>query len=356
MGHTYIIAEAGVNHNGSIEIAKQLIDAAVEAGADAVKFQTFKSEKIVKRQAIKAQYQMKTTDSNETQLEMLKKLELDETMHQVLIEYCNVKKIQFLSTPFDLESVDLLANTFDLPMLKVPSGEISNGPLLLKMARTMKPIVMSTGMCTIADVESALAILAFGYQDIGEEPSMTAFLNAYCSEEGQQQLKERVTLLHCTSEYPAPFNEVNLKMMDTLSHAFHLPVGYSDHTNGIAIPIAAVARGAKVIEKHFTLDRNMLGPDHKASLEPDELKQMVQSIRQVEVSIGSPNKKPAPSELNNKDVVRKSLVAARDIQAGEIFTEENLTFKRPGFGVSPMQYWEYLGQKAVKDYLEDDMI
>lgn len=356
MRKTYIIAEAGVNHNGSIENAKKLIDVAVAAGADAVKFQTFKSKSIASKKAMKAQYQKKTTDQSESQLDMLKKLELDQATHEILIKYCEEKHIQFLSTPFDLESVDLLANTFDIPTLKVPSGEITNGPLLLKMAKTNKPIIMSTGMSNLAEVEMALAILAFGYLGLEEEPTIKGFQKAYSTKDGQKLLQAKVTLLHCTTEYPAPIRDVNLKMMDTLFHAFNLPVGYSDHTEGITVPIAAVARGAQVIEKHFTLDKNMPGPDHKASLEPFELKQMVHSIREVEFSIGNSLKKPSLSELDNKEVIRKSLVAAKDIKEGEIFTEQNLTVKRPGNGISPTKIWEYLGERATKDYSEDEMI
>ncbi|BCJ87881.1 N-acetylneuraminate synthase [Effusibacillus dendaii] len=352
----YIIAEAGVNHNGSLEIAKQLIDVACEAGADAIKFQTFKAEKLVGQNAPKAEYQTKTTDVFESQFEMIKKLELDETAHRVLIDYCLEKGIQFLSTPFDLESVDLLANSFNLPRLKISSGEITNAPLLLKAARSGKPIILSTGMSTLGDVEQALAVLAFGYTNGSAIPSINAFNQAYCSTEGQRALQENVVLLHCTTEYPTPFEDVNLSVMDTLSAAFGLPVGFSDHTPGIAVPAAAVARGAVVIEKHFTLDKTLPGPDHKASLEPDELYNMIQAIRQVEAAIGNPVKSPAPSELKNLSVARKSLVAARVIQKGEIFTEENLTVKRPGGGISPMLYWEWLGKKAEKNYEPDEKV
>lgn len=356
MRKTYIIAEAGVNHNGSMDTAKELINVAAEAGADAVKFQTFKSEKIASKQAQKTQYQTMTTDQRESQLEMLKKLELDLDAHRILIDYCKTKRIEFLSTPFDLDSVELLAGHFNVPILKIPSGEITNGPLLLKIAQTKKPVIMSTGMSNIAEVEMALSILAFGYLDQREEPSLKNFLKAYVTNEGQALLRERVSLLHCTTEYPAPFNEVNLRMMDTLHHTFNLPVGYSDHTSGITISIAAVARGAQVIEKHFTLDRSMPGPDHKASLEPRELEQMVQAIREVEVSLGDSIKRPSLSELNNMEAIRKSLVAAKDIKKGEIFTKENLTIKRPGTGASPIHYWDTLGKVAVNDFSEDEEI
>jgi N-acetylneuraminate synthase len=356
MKKTYIIAEAGVNHNGSLEMAKQLIDVAADAGADAVKFQTFKAEKIVSRTAPKAEYQTKTTGASETQFDMIKKLELDEEDHGLLIDYCHERNIHFLSTPFDIESVQILTNRFNLPRIKISSGEITNAPLLLETARSGKPVILSTGMSTLGEVETALGVLAFGYSRSDEFPSLAAFQQAFCSEEGQQALREKVVLLHCTTEYPAPFQDVNLRAMDTLTAAFGLPVGFSDHTQGIAVPIAAVARGAVVIEKHFTLDRNLPGPDHKASLEPNELKAMVQSIRQVEEALGNPIKSPAPSELKNISVARKSLVVARAIRRGERFTEENLTVKRPGDGISPLQYWEWLGRIADKDYEADEMV
>jgi len=352
----YIIAEAGVNHNGSLELAKQLVDVAVESGADAVKFQTFKAEKVVSRFAPKAEYQTLVTQALESQLEMIKRLELDEQNHKILMDYCDQRNIQFLSTPFDLESVDFLSQILKLSQLKLPSGEITNAPLLLRAAQTLKPIILSTGMSTLGEVETALGVLAFGYTQTDELPSITSFQSAFRSDMGQKALKEKVTLLHCVTEYPTPFDEVNLKAMDTLKAAFGLTVGFSDHTLGIAIAIAAVARGAMVIEKHFTLDRNLPGPDHQASLEPDELKTMVQSIRQVEMALGSGLKVPAPSELKNQSVARKSLVAENDICIGSIFTDENLTAKRPGTGISPMYYWEYLGQQSTKDYKQDEMI
>lgn len=352
---TYIIAEAGVNHNGSLEMAKKLVEVAANAGADAVKFQTFKADKLVSRLAPKAEYQTKTTDANESQHEMIRKLELDERAHETLIEHCKKHSIEFLSTPFDIESVDLLAGRFDLPCIKIPSGDITNAPLLLKIAQTGKPVILSTGMCTLGDVEDALGVLAFGY--LGKfEPAIAAFYAAYCSEEGQTLLKEKVTLLHCTTEYPAPLGDVNLAVMDTLKCAFGLPVGYSDHTEGIVVPIAAVARGAAVIEKHFTLDRTLPGPDHKASLEPTELKQMVDAIRGVEKALGLGNKYPATVELKNMSVARKSLVASCPISAGEFFSVENLAVKRPGNGLSPMQYWELLTRKAGRCFSADEAV
>jgi len=354
---TFIIAEAGVNHNGSLELAKQLVDVAVQAGADAVKFQTFRAEKVVSSSAPKAAYQCRTTEENESQLEMLRKLELSEDQHSELITYCQQKGIQFLSTPFDEISVDLLVRKFDLPLIKIPSGEITNGPFLLFIARTGKPVILSTGMSTLGEVETALGVLAFGYTQPHTKPSLAAFQAAYASAEGQQALRQKVTLLHCTTEYPAPFEDVNLSAMDTLRAAFGLSVGYSDHTPGIAVPIAAVARGAVVIEKHFTLDRHLPGPDHRASLEPVELKQMVEAIRQVEQALGSGLKIPAASEKKkNTLVVRRSLVAACPIKKGEQFTRENIAAKRPGDGCSPMLFWDYIGKWAVKDYLPDEQI
>lgn len=353
--HTYIIAEAGVNHNGSLDMAKKLVEVAAEAGADAVKFQTFKADKLVSHIAPKAEYQTRTTDAGESQHEMIRKLELDEHTHEALIEHCRVCGIEFLSTPFDLESLDLLAGRFNLPCIKIPSGEITDALLLFETAKTGKPVILSTGMSTLGEIEEALGVLAFGYLR-GSRPSMEAFREAYCSVEGQAILQDKVTLLHCTTEYPAPFGDVNLKVMDTLRNAFGLPVGYSDHTEGIAVPVAAVARGAVVIEKHFTLDRALPGPDHKASLEPSDLKRMVDAIRVIEQALGTGRKHPAPSELKNMAVARKSLVAACTIAAGEVFTVENLAVKRPGGGLSPMQYWELLGRKSGRDFSTDDGI
>ena len=353
--HTYIIAEAGVNHNGSLDMAIKLVEVAADAGADAVKFQTFKADKLVSRLAPKAEYQIKATDADESQLEMIRKLELDEDAHEVLIKHCVNCGIQFLSTPFDLESVDILTRRFDLPCIKIPSGDITNAPLLFKVAKTGKPVILSTGMSTLGEIEEALGVLAFGYlnKDI---PSRSAFRAAYCSVEGQAILCDNVTVLHCTTEYPTPFADVNLIVLDTLKSAFGLPVGYSDHTDGIAVPIAAVARGAVIIEKHFTLDRTLPGPDHKASLEPRELKQMVKAIRIVEQSLGSSRKQPAPSEIKNMAIARKSLVAACSIVPGETFTDENLAVKRPGNGLSPMMYWELLNKTAIRGFSVDERI
>jgi N-acetylneuraminate synthase len=352
----YIIAEAGVNHNGSIEMAKQLINVAAEAGANAVKFQTFKAANVISKHAPKAEYQKKTTAETESQLDMVKKLELDEDTHRILIEHCRSKNIEFLSTPFDFESIDLLANKLDLPRIKIPSGEITNGPYLFHIAKTGKPVILSTGMSTMGEVETALGVLAFGYLKSSEKPALEKFRDAFCSEGGRKILKEKVILLHCTTEYPAPFEEVNLRVMKTMRTAFGLQVGLSDHTPGIAVPIAAVALGTTVIEKHFTLDRLLPGPDHKASLEPGELKAMVTAIRNVEAAQGNGQKVPMPSEWKNKAIVRRSLMAAFPIKQGNLFTQESIAIKRPGSGLSPMTYWSLLGKKAKKNYDQDEII
>ncbi len=352
----YIIAEAGVNHNGDMNIARQLIDMAAEAGADAVKFQTFRAEALVIRNAPKAEYQKVTTGDEESQYGMIKKLELDEDKHRELIHYCEEKNIHFLSTPFDDKSLDLLTKTFDLPRIKLPSGEITNAPLLLRAAQTGKPVILSTGMSTLEDIETALGVLAFGYLFSGGEPSRDAFNCAYKSNAGRKVLKSRVVLLHCTTAYPTPLEDVHLQAMDTMYEKFGLPVGYSDHTLGIAVPIAAAARGAVVIEKHFTLKRDMPGPDHHASLEPGELKIMIQAIRQAKLALGLPQKCPAPSEIGNVNVVRKSIVAGRPIRKGEIFSPKNIALKRPGTGIAPVHYWELLGKISSEDYSKDDLI
>ncbi len=354
---TLIIAEAGVNHNGDMALAKQLIDVAAEAGAGAVKFQTFRAEQVVSRHAPKAEYQAHTTDQAESQFEMIRKLELTETDHEVLIAHAQACGIEFLSTPFDLSSLELLTKGFGLQTIKIPSGEITNAPFLLAIARTSQRVILSTGMSTLAEVEAALGILAFGFTvRTSVTPRLEGFEQAFASEAGQQALRDHVTVLHCTTEYPAPYDEVNLRAMDTLAAAFGLPVGYSDHTPETHVSLAAVARGAQVIEKHFTTSRNLPGPDHNASLEPHELRKLVRQIREVEQSMGDGIKRPTASEWKNRDIVRKSLVAARAIRSGEIFTEENLTCKRPGTGVSPFAYWQTLGQRAIRNYNEDEML
>lgn len=353
---TYIIAEAGVNHNGSLDLALQLIEVAAAAGADAVKFQTFKAERLAVATAPKADYQEVASGAGESQYDMLRGLELDEAAHRRLQDHCRAHRIQFLSTPFDIESAQMLAARFDLPCLKLPSGEITNGPLLLAVARTGKPVILSTGMSTLAEVEAALGVLAFGFLGHGGLPALPRFAEAFREAAGQAILREKVRLLHCTSEYPAPCADVNLLAMDTLAATFGLPVGLSDHTTGIAISIAAVARGATIIEKHFTLDRELPGPDHRASLVPEELRALVRSIREVEAALGDGIKEPAASERKNLPIVRKSLVTLQEIRRGEAFTEENLGVKRPGDGVSPMRYWDWLGQTASRDYRTDEKV
>lgn len=325
----YIIAEAGVNHNGSFELACKLADAAKAAGVDCIKFQTFKSQNLVSNDAQKAEYQKETTGSG-SQVDMLKKLELSYDEFIALKDYCDRISLTFLSTPFDFDSIDFL-DSIDMPFWKIPSGEVTNLPYLLALAKTGKPVVMSTGMCDMAEIEAAIQVL---------------------KENGIKEIK----LLHCNTEYPTPFEDVNLKAMQTMRDAFGLEVGYSDHTKGIEVPIAAVALGATVIEKHFTLDRNMEGPDHKASLEPNELATMVSSIRHIEQALGSGDKTPSPSEKKNISVARKSIVAKRDIKIGEELTVDNITVKRPGTGISPMRWLEALGTKAIRDFSEDELI
>lgn len=354
---TLIIAEAGVNHNGDEELAFKLVDAAHKAGADIVKFQTFKAKNLVTAEAVQADYQVANTKKQESQLDMLSRLELSWEAHHRLVSYCHNLGIEFLSTAFDSESLKFLVNELGIKRLKLPSGELTNAPLVLEHARTGCDIIVSTGMATLAEVEAALGVIAFGYTAPKEaEPNIEAFQRAYSSEAGQRTLKEKVIVLHCTTEYPAPMEEINLRAMDTLHQAFGLPAGYSDHSEGIMIPVAAVARGAIVIEKHFTLDKNMEGPDHKASLEPMELEAMVAAIRQVEKALGNSIKAPTVSEIKNKSVARKSLVAAEVITAGETFTFENLAIKRPGTGMSPYLYWDLINKVSNSDYLPGDLI
>jgi N-acetylneuraminate synthase len=353
---TYIIAEAGVNHNGSIDRALAMVDIAAEAGADAVKFQTFQSEAVISRNAAKAEYQVRNTGESESQLEMVKKLELNLSAHEQLLQRCQARKIQFLSTPFDLPSVEMLVKDLGLRRVKIASGEITNAPLLLRVAQLGVSVILSTGMSTLGDVEEALGVLAFGYLGWKCACLRAGFRQAFRSADGQQRLQEKVVLLHCTTEYPAPLGDVNLRAMDTLGAAFGLPVGLSDHTVGCSVPVAAAARGAAVIEKHFTLDRNLVGPDHIASLEPQELAAMIKAICEVELALGSSCKLVAASEVKNQAIARKSLVAAARIRAGERFTPENLTSKRPGSGLSPMYYWQLLGRCASRDYEYDELI
>lgn len=353
---TFIIAEAGVNHNGSRELAIQLIDAAAEAGADAVKFQTFKAERLVSRHAPKADYQRVTTDAEESQFDMLRRLELLPERHRELMNHCQRRGIAFLSTPFDIESMNFLVNELGLNTIKLPSGEVTNAPLLLAAGRSGVEVILSTGMADLDDIENALGVLAFGRLGGTQPPSMANFRAAWSSTEGQAALRGHVTLLHCTTEYPAPFDSVNLRAINTMAERFGLPVGFSDHTPGIAMPIAAVARGAVMVEKHFTLDRNLPGPDHQASLLPGELTEMVRAIRAVEIALGDGIKRPATCELANRAIVRKSLVATVAISKGEPFTAANVAVKRPGTGLSPLGYFDQLGKAAERNYAEDEVI
>ena len=328
-----IIAEAGVNHNGSIELAKKLIDAAADAGVDYVKFQTFDAKKLASKNAKKADYQEKNMkEGGDSQQDMLSKLEISVEGHYELIEYCKAKNIKFFSTAFDMHSLEFL-NSLKLGLWKIPSGEITNYPYLKRIAQTKDPIILSTGMSDLQDIENAI--------------------NALC-ENGAS--KDNITVLHCNTEYPTPMLDVNLRAMNFIGKKLGVKVGYSDHTLGIEVPIASAALGATIIEKHFTLDRNMDGPDHKASLEPQELKAMTQAIRNIELALGEEDKKVTPSEQKNIAIARKSIVAAIDIKKGDILTEENVTVKRPGTGISPMKWNEVIGQKAIKDFAEDDLI
>lgn len=332
MKNVFIIAEAGVNHNGDINLAKRLIIEAKNAGADAVKFQVFKTENLVTFNASKADYQKKNTDNEENQYQMLKKLELSFDQFIELYKFCNENKIIFLSSAFDFESIDFLIR-LNLPILKIPSGEINNIPYLKKVGMQNKKIILSTGMASLGEIEKAIEILVANGTDY-----------------------QNITLLHCTTEYPAPYQEINLRVIKTLQNCFQLDIGYSDHTIGIEIPIAAVALGAIVIEKHFSIDKNLLGPDHKASLNPEEFREMVKCIRNVELSLGSFIKKPSISEIKNIKIARKSIVASRHINTGELFTEDNITLKRPGNGLSPV-YWDLvIGKIANRDYEKDENI
>ncbi len=328
----FIIAEAGVNHNGSVDLAKQLIDVASISGADAVKFQTFKAENLVARNTQKADYQKQTTDASESQFDMIKKLELDVETHKELIAYCQEKDIMFLSAPFDHESINLLSD-LRLQIFKIPSGEITNLPYLRHIGSLDKQVILSTGMSNLGEVEDALNIL----------------INAGTS-------KDNITVLHANTMYPTPMKDVNLNAMLTIQKEFGVDIGYSDHTLGIEVDIAAVAMGASCIEKHFTLDKTMDGPDHKASLEPEELKAMVSAIRNIEKALGSNEKKPSPSEIVNIDIARKSIVASQSIKKGDKLTSENITTKRPGSGINPMQWDKIIGTPSKKDYQMDDLI
>lgn len=354
---TIIIAEAGVNHNGDEELAYSLVHAAVKAGADIIKFQTFRAEELTTQHAQQADYQTKNSNLDESQLEMLKKLELsDETFLKIKLA-CDDLGIGFMSTAFDSHSLNFLVKNIGVDTLKVPSGEITNAPLILEHAITGKDIILSTGMSNIDEIRNALSVIAFGYASSSAELVLDkSFEKFFKSKAAQEFLKNKVTLLHCTSEYPAPFEDLNLNAMHTLADEFNLQIGYSDHSLGIEVPIAAVAMGAKIIEKHFTLDKAMEGPDHRASIEPQELERMIESIRNVDLALGSSEKKIQTSELKNLSIVRKSIVAVDAICPGEVLSEANIGIKRPGTGVSPFKYWDYLGKKSKNAYQVGDLI
>lgn len=352
---TLVIAEAGVNHNGSLDLALRLVDVAADAGADVVKFQTFQARHLVTAQASKARYQVDNTGESGSQMEMLRRLELGRDAHHVLLARCRERGIRFMSTAFDDDSLQFLG-TLDMPAVKIPSGDATHAPMLLKAARLGRPVILSTGMCTLADVEAALGVLAFALTQPGQPRSRRDFEAAWCDPAAQAVLRERVTVLHCVTDYPAAPASVHLRAMDTLATAFGLPVGYSDHTLGHAVALAAVARGARVIEKHFTLDRTLPGPDHAASLQPDELRDMVAGIRTIEQAVGGPAKRPSPVEVDNRAVARRSVVAARPVARGAVLTWDDLAFKRPGTGVSPLDAWGLVGRVAARDYEVDDLI
>jgi N-acetylneuraminate synthase len=352
-----MIAEAGVNHCGSVQLGLELIDAATAAGADVVKFQSFQPSAVISARAPKADYQVRTTGDGETQLQMVEKLKLSDDDHRTLLAHCERRGIRFMSSPFDVPSVEFLADTLRLDAIKIPSGEITNPLLLTAVARRNKQIFISTGMSTLADVEQALATLAFAYTAESDEiPTPGQAYAALHGPEGLRALRKKATLLHCTTEYPTPYGDVNLRALETLRASFGLPVGLSDHTNGTHVSVAAVALGATVIEKHLTLDRTMKGPDHAASLEPDEFADLVRSVRDVEQALGDGVKRPQANELPNMLVARKSIVAARPIRQGDRYSADNLTVKRPGTGLSPMRWREVIGREAPRDFDKDQLI
>jgi N-acetylneuraminate synthase len=353
--HTLVIAEAGVNHSGSLETALALVDAAADAGADIVKFQTFNANALAGRSARKADYQQRTTDAAESQLAMLQRLELPQSAHHALIAHAKARRIEFLSTPFDPHSLEFLLS-LDLPRIKIGSGDLTNAPLLHAVAKSGATLILSTGMATLGEVEEALGVLAHGYISGNETPSIAAFRAAWCDPAARQHLARHVSLLHCTTEYPCPPGDVNLKAMAAMEAAFQLPVGYSDHTDGFEISLAAVALGAGIIEKHLTLDRNAEGPDHAASLEPADFKRMVSAIRNIEGALGDGVKAPKDSEVKNIPVARKSVVAARPLAAGQILGPDDITTKRPGSGRPPVEYWSLLGTAVTRPYDTDDQV
>lgn len=353
---TYIIAEAGVNHNGSLDMAMKLVDVATQAGADAVKFQIFKTENLVTKSAKQASYQIENYGDTNSQFNMLKKLELSYDDFIEIKRYCEYVGIEFLATPFDFESADFLIDELNISEVKVSSGDLTNIPFLHYLATKGKPIILSTGMSNETEIHDALKFMAFGFLYPNEVVDVNEVEKCYVSKEAKQMLSEKVKILHCTTQYPSPVKTINLNAMKTIKDTFGIEIGLSDHSEGIHISVAAVALGATVIEKHFTLDKTLEGPDHLASLAPNELEQLVKHIRDIEVALGDGNKLPHKEELQNADVVRKSLVAKRKIQAGELFSHNNLTIKRPGSGISPLSYWSYIGKRAINNYEEDQLI
>lgn len=357
MTKTLIIAEAGVNHNGLEELAFKLVDEAQRAGADIVKFQTFKAAKLVTNEAKQADYQAVNTGKEESQFEMLSRLELSEEVFIRLSDYCKSIGIEFLTTAFDEESLQFIIEKLNVKRLKVPSGELTNAPLVLAHAKAGLPLIISSGMANLAEIEQALGVIAFGLINDPEElPTTENFQKAYSCPQGKRLLRDKVTLLHCTTEYPAPLDSINLNVIDTLASAFRLPVGYSDHSEGIIIPVAAVVKNSSVLEKHFTLDKGMEGPDHKASLNPEELGAMVEAVRGIEEALGDGIKFPTVTEVGNKTAARKSLVAAARINAGDILSSENVAIKRPGDGISPMNYWNVLGRRTNREYAAGELL
>lgn len=354
---TLIIAEAGVNHNGDLQTAIELIDAAADAGADMVKFQTFNAAKLAAASAVKADYQKRTTDGSETQLEMLTRLQLSEEAHHMLTARCAEKGITFLSTAGEVDSLRFLANALKLPVIKLGSGEVTNAPLLLAAARSKARLILSTGMATLSEIEIALGVLSFGMNHADDtNASRDAFAEALLHKDAFEMLRARVSLMQCTTEYPSLVEDSNLRVMGTLRGAFGLEVGYSDHTEGNAVSIAAVARGATIIEKHFTLDRGLAGPDHAASIEPEALRELVFGIRQVEKALGTGIKRPSAVELRNRPIVRRSVVATRDLPEGHVLTIEDMAVKRPGTGIAPVDLWNCIGRRLTSSVAKDQTI
>jgi len=352
MNKVYVIAEAGVNHNGDLKLAHELVDAAADAGADAVKFQTFVPELLASSLAEKAAYQQRNQPDKDNQLEMLQKLALDFEHHHELFDHCQRREIDFLSSPFDKHSASFLIDKMELPQIKLGSGELTNGPLIWQLALSGRKLILSTGMATLDEIREALGLICHAITHPGEQPQTNDFSACFDA----RLLKNHVSLLHCTTEYPCPVDSVNLLAMNTLAETFGLTCGYSDHTQGINVSLAAVARGAVIIEKHFTLDRSLPGPDHLASLEPEELKLLVEGIRQIELALGSKDKQPVASERNNAAIARKSIIALQAISKGQGYNSDNIGCKRPGKGISPMRYWSLLDKTSQRDYDKDEII